>query len=196
MVVGTQSSLFSILLQKVITTSNSYVKLELENALEKLIESSGVFQTTTVIRPLSQMCQTLATINESQDGLDIVLDFVEESFSRFMKNPHSCADEAMLLDQDSMRNDTFSIVLVALAKQWLYAIKKEQNLKRIELVTKCLFDFILCLVQIGESAKALLALVGYLQDNATDAARGGLYELKNAIFGWLPERSDRLPGTQ
>ena len=133
--------------------------------------------------------------NDAKDGLDIVLEFIEESLSRFIRNPYLYADKAMSMDPESTKNNTFSLVLVAFAKQWLYFKKNEQNLKRLELMTKFFFDFILVSVLIGESPKTLIALIEYMHDNASQDAQEELYTLKETMFGWLPEKVKYLPGT-
>ena len=170
--------------------------MELENAMEKLIEGSDVFQTSTVIRPLSELCQILEDINDSEDHLDIVLEFIEGSLSRFIKNPYMYTDEAMSVNPESTENGAFSIILMAFAKQWLYFTKNEQNLKKIELVTRFLFGIISRLLQIGESSKALIGLIEYMHDKSSQDAQEELYTLKETMFGWVPEKKKFLPGTE
>lgn len=174
------------------STTKTFVKHELQNALERLMEPSGVFQTITVIRPISQMCEILEELNESENGLDIVLDFIEESFSRFMKTPYSYADEAMALDSKATQTKTFSLVLVALARQWLYTLRKEQNLKSIESTTKFFFQFILRSVQIGEDANALIALIGYMHDHADTHMQSEMVQFRNEILAWIPGMASSL----
>jgi hypothetical protein len=167
-------------------TTKGFVKHELQNALERLMEQSGVFQTITVIRPISQMCEVLEELNRLENGLNIVLDFIEESFSRFMKTPYVYADEAMALDSKATQAKTFSLVLVALARQWLYTLRKEQNLKRLELTTKFFFQFILRSVQIGESANALIALIGHMHDSAGMHMQSEIFQIRNEMLAWIP----------
>ena len=103
-----------------------------------------------------------------------------------MQTPYSYADEAMALDSKATQTKTFSLVLVALARQWLYTLRKEQNLKSLELMNKFFFQFILRSVQIGEDANALIPLIGYMHDNADTHMQSEIVQIRNEMLAWIP----------
>jgi hypothetical protein len=157
------------------------------------VERSDAFQSITVVRPIFELCESLeeVTINDESVGpLETVLEFIEESFARFMKSPYAVFDGAATLVPPSEGVNTLSCILVTLVRQWQYAKENETDSDKFNVITKWFLDFLLRSALIGENSTALLALVDSLNTTVQpNAERRGpvladCFRLREDIDSW------------
>jgi hypothetical protein len=182
---GTNRSLLAALLEKRLSSLHQSAERQLDLALEKLVQRSNAFQSTTVLRPLQQLCLALEDTVESLgsvQSVDVVIDFIEESFVRFMgpQQLYSFYDETAALIPKDQSVDKLSCILVTFARQWEHKHKTE---KHIAVVTEWLCNFLFRLVIIGENADAILALVSSMDENGRRTVNG-LTRLQDDIRYW------------
>ena len=169
-------------------TTQSFSKRQLDEALERLSQRSDAFQSTTVIRPLSQIAEALEHIVQTSDyseSLDVVLDFIDESLSRFLQRPYSFFDEAASLNRQDRNRNTFSCVLVSFGRQWQYTVDKEKDPEKVYLITEFFFDLLFRASIIAESPDALVALLGTLKTNSTVDGKSRIENMRQRILGWM-----------
>jgi hypothetical protein len=177
-----------VLLKRRTLTIQSFSKRQLDGALERLSQRSDAFQSTTVIRPLSQIAEALEHIVQTsayRDSLDVVLDFIDESLSRFLQRPYSFFDEAASLIRQDCNRHTFSCVLVSFGRQWQYTVDKEKDPEKVYLITEFFFDLLFRVAIIGENLDALVALIGTLKTNSTVDGKSRIETLRRRILGWM-----------
>jgi hypothetical protein len=195
-----------VLLKRRTLTSQSFSKRQLDEALERLSQRSDALQSTTAIRPLSQIAEALEHIVQTSDyseSLDVVLNFIDESFSRFLQRPYSFFDEAASLTRQDHKIQTFSCVQVSFARQWQYTVHKEKDPEKVYLITEFFFDLLFRAAIIGESPDALVALVGTLKTSITVKGKSPIANLRQRILGWMSSgntseesETNALPGTE
>jgi hypothetical protein len=151
---GRGKSLLRVLLEKRVSTGHSIARRQLDSALIKMVERSNAFQSTTTLRPFSQLCLSLDDLKSSQSE---VLDFIENSFQRFMQMPYSYFDEVASLSPND-KIATLSPILTTLFRQWEYNEKRNEKSEYFNVVTDWLCDFIVRLVIIGEDDRAICKL--------------------------------------
>lgn len=177
------------LLRKRVSTYNILVRQQVDVTLEKLIQHSNAFQSVTVVRPLSQMCRVLDGMvgdSMSDRGLEAVLEFIEQSFSRFMQSPYPFLDEAVSLHSQGERIDIFSSVLVTCARQWIYLRTKESmvNLTDLTLITEWFYHVLIRLVIVGENSRAILKLLEIIDKNCIEGNER-ISRLRDDILRWV-----------
>jgi len=169
---GNSRSLVAALLQKRLASSERLAGRQIDTALEKLVQRSNVFQSTTVIRPLQQMSLALEDILkdfEASESVDIVIDFVEESFIRFMgPQQYSFYDETAALIAKGQSFESISCILVVFVRQWEYKHKLQKDLA---VITTWLCSLLLRLVIIGENPEAILALAASMDRTGKGAVK-------------------------
>jgi hypothetical protein len=203
--VGDSDSLLAALLKKRISTRNELARQQMEYALDKLIERSNAFQTVTVIHPLVEMCRALddtAADLEPDASLEIVVEFIEYSFSQFTRKPYSIFDQATSLTTQQQGLDTFSTILVMFAQQWKYMKLNEVDMRKFSILTEWFCNFVVRLVVIGEDSNNIIALLENMNKDA-DSRNQKISQLLESVSRWAPSSFIRnenfkelLPGSR
>lgn len=185
-------------------TTRAFSKRQLDEALERLPQRSGAFQSTTIIRPLSQIAEALEHLVHTSDypgALDVILDFIDESFSRFLQKPYAFFDEAACVMKQDRRGRPFSCVLCSFARQWQYTVNNETDKAKTTVITEYFCDLLFRSAIIGESPDALVALLRTVK-RGTDWD-GEITELRHQILVFTsPEttgdnsKGRALPGSE
>jgi hypothetical protein len=201
--IGSKLSLFALLLKRRTLTSQTFSKRQLDEALEKLPQRTGAFQSITNIRPLSQIAEALEYLvqtSDYNDALDVLLDFIDESFSRFLQRPYSFFDEAASLIKQDRQRRPFSCVLSSFARQWQYIVNNEKETEKRTVITEFFCDLLFRSAIIGESPDALVTLLESLKAHA--ASVENVTHLRQRILNFTApdtvgdnSKSRTLPGT-
>lgn len=153
------------LLRQRAVTHNPSIKRVIESVLERVLNRSDAFQTFTAITPVSQVCELLEKTAQSNEqiALDYVVEFLEESFARFTRQPYASLDEAAeTVNSDLRRLQKFSCILLSMAQQWRYIGEKQRSSPKFTTVTNWLVEFLLRLSIIGEDLPAVHSVLGQL----------------------------------
>jgi len=190
---GTNRSLLAALLEKRLLSPHHFAGRQIDMALENLVRRSNAFQSATVIRPLRQLCLALEDTVEnlgSVQTVEVVIDFVEESFVRFMgpQQLYSVYDEIAALVPKGKSVDHLSCILVTFARQWEHKHKTQKD-QHLAVVTEWLCNFLFRLVIIGENADAILALVNSMGKIGTRTV--DLVRLQDDIRYWTQIANSR-----
>ena len=184
---GTVQSLLGALLKKHLSSVLQLAERQIDVALEKLVRRSNAFQSITVIRPLQQLCQALEDTAKSlgsDQTIEVVIDFVEESFMRFLgpQQLYSFYDEAAALIPKGQSVNSLSCILVTFARQWEYKYKSKND-SHLAVITEWLCNFLLRLVIIGENSSAIGSLVASMDKDGTRKVKE-LARLQDDIRFW------------
>jgi len=168
---GTSRSMLAALVEKRLSSPHQFARRQIDMALEKLVQRSDAFQSTTVIRPLQQLCLAVEDTIEnlgSVQTVEVIIDFVEESFMRFMgpQQVYSFYDETAALIPKGQSVDSLSCIVVTFARQWEHKHKTEKD-DNLAVVTEWLCNFLFRLVIVGENADAILALVSNMDKSGS-----------------------------
>lgn len=201
---GTSRSLLYVLLKKHVMTPHPLAKRQLESALEHLLHRSTAFQSITVIPPSHELCWALDDVVdnlEPERQLDTVLDFIDESFSRFMLKPYPYYDEvAALFPTEGV--ELFSCILVTFTRQLQYVSDKRKRPEKLSHIAEWFCNFVLRLVIIGEEPNAIMQLLSSFTAEMDRQMSGNIIRLRDNIARWAPlslentEVNNFLPGNQ
>lgn len=177
----------------------------MEYALNRLVQRSNAFQTITAISPLLQMCQALDDISEDLEpdaSIDTIVEFIEDSFSRFIQKAYSIFDDAASLIPSEQSPGMLSSILVMFAQQWRYAKSKMTDVGKFAILTEWFCYFVLRLIVIGEPSNAIIALIAGMNINDHSKSEK-LSQLQEDVFRWTPPSLARdrnfkqmLPGSR
>jgi hypothetical protein len=182
---GSTRSLLGVLLKTRVSTKHHYARKQIDHAIETLVLRSDAFQSVTVIRPSFALCESLdrvANNSDSEASLNAVLDFIEESFARFMQAPYVAFDGVAALFPPGQTVHRLSCVLVTLARQWRYGRDNNLSTKKFKSITDWFFDFILRSALIGENPAALVRLVDGLMPAERSSSPQTYSVLKDAVL--------------
>ena len=117
------------------------------------------------------------------EPVEILIDFVEESFIRFMgtQQLYSFYDETAALISKGQSFESLSCILVTFVRQWEY---KHKTQKDLAVVTAWMCSFLSRLVIIGENPEAILALVASIDRPDTGAVKE-LARLQDDVRYWM-----------
>ena len=139
------------------------------------------------------------TVKDAPDELiEALVEFIEDSFVRFMQQPYSFFDEtASLICKEGVAG-VLSSILVTFWHQWKYLRSKEKDVRKFTIITEWICHFFLRLVIIGESSSAIVSLLTNLDKGGKDKKMSQLLE---DILGWSLNSSVRdqkplLPGNR
>jgi len=182
---GNGRSLVAALLEKRLSSSQRLAVRQIDLALEKLVQRSNAFQSMTVLRPLQQLCLAIEDTTESfgaGECVEILIDFVEESFIRFMgPQQYLFYDETAALVPSGQNFESLSCILVTFARQWEYKHKIQKDLV---VITAWLCNFLFRLLIVGENPEAILALVVSMDRPGTGAVKE-LARLQDDVRYWM-----------
>ena len=168
-------------------THNPSIKRVIESVLERVLNRSDAFQTITAITPVSQVCELLEKIAQSNEqiALDYVVEFLEESFARFTRQPYALLDEAAeTVNSDIRRLQKFSCILLSMAQQWRYIGQKQRSSPKFTTVTNWLIEFLLRLSIIGEDLPAVHSVLGQFTKHDDFKASAMMSQLLEDVRLW------------
>ena len=185
---GPGQSLLATLLRKRISTHHPLAKQQMEFALDKLIRRGNAFQSVTTMSPILEVCHAIDdTVEDEPDDLyEVLVEFIEDSFFRFMQQPYSFFDETASLISEEQAPCAFSSILVTFRQQWKYLRNKEKDVRKFTIITEWICHFFLRLVLIGECSGAVVNLLASMDDNGNDKK---ISQLLEDISRWSPNSS-------
>jgi len=153
----------------------------------------------TVVHPILQMCHALDDTHlRNEEDFDVLLSFIEESFSRFMSMPYSVFDEAAALVREKSVVEILSCITVTFVHQYKY--KREVSVDYSSQIMEWLCHLFLRLILIGESPDAISHLMDRIETD-NKPAQEGIFRWANLIHNWTPssdpqeaEQTRPLPG--
>jgi hypothetical protein len=186
---GANRSLLYVLLKKHATTPHPLAKRQLESALEHLLRRSTAFQSVTVIHPSYELCWALDDViknPEPEQQLETILDFIDESFSRFMQKPYPYYDEVAALFPTEEGIDLFSCILVTFTRQLQYISDRGKSPEKLTYITEWFCNFVFRLVIIGEEPNAIMRLLSSFTADMDRRLSGNITRLSDNIARWVP----------
>jgi hypothetical protein len=131
------------------------------------------------------------TVEEEPDELiEALVEFIEDSFFRFMQQPYSFFDETASLICKERVPGILSSILVTFGQQWKHLRSKEKDVRKFVVITQWLCHFFLRLVIIGENSSAIINLLTLLGKDAKDKK---ISQLLEDILRWSLNSSVRDP---
>ena len=197
---GPGQSLLATLLRKRISIHHPLAKQQVELALDKLLRRSNSFQSLTAISPILELCQAIddAVEDEPDELIEALVEFIEDSFFRFMHQPYSFFDETASLICKEPVAGILSSILATFGQQWKHLRNKEMDVRKFVIITQWICHFFLRLVIIGESSSAILNLLTNLEKDGKDKR---ISQLLEDVSRWSLNSSARdqkplLPGSR
>lgn len=197
---GPGQSLLATLLRKRISIHHPLAKQQVEFALDQLLRRSNSFQSVTAISPILELCEAIDdTVEDEQDELiEALVEFIEDSFFRFMQQPYSFFDETASLICEEPVPGILSSILTTFWQQWKHLRSKGRDVRKFIIITQWICNFFLRLVIIGENSSAIVNL---LTNMDTDEKDKKISQLLEDILRWSLNSSVRdqkllLPGSR
>ena len=192
---GASRSLLYVLLKKHAMTPHPLAKRQLESALEHLLHRSTAFQSITIIHPSHELCWAVDDViknPEHEQQLETVLDFVDESFARFMQKPYPYYDEAAALFP-AEGVELFSCILVTFTRQLQYISDKWKASEKLAYIAEWFCNFVFRLVIIGEEPNAIMQLLSSSTAGMDHQTSGNIIRLRDNIARWVPLSLENTP---
>lgn len=185
-------SLVATLLRKRISIHHPLAKKQMEFAVDTLLRRSNSFQSLTTISPILELCRAIDdTVEDEPDELtEALVEFIEDSFVRFMQQPYSFFDEAASLICKGRNPGVLSSILVTFGQQWKYLRSKEKDVRKFSIITEWICHFFLRLVIIGESSSGIVNLLTNLDIGGKNPK---ISQLLENILRWSLNLSARDP---
>lgn len=197
---GPGQSLLATILRKRISIHHHLAKQQMEFALDKLLRRSNSFQSVTTISPILQLCQAIDdTIEDEPDELiEALVEFIEDSFFRFMQQPYSFFDETASLICKEQVPGILSSILVTFGQQWKHLRSKGKDVRKFVIITQWICQFFLRLVIIGENSSAIINLLTILGKDAKDKKISQLFDdiLRWSLNSSIRDQKLLLPGSR
>jgi hypothetical protein len=197
---GPGQSLLATLLRKRISIHHPLAKQQMEFAVDKLLRRSNSFQSVTIISPIFELCQAIDdTVEDEPDHLiEALIEFIEDSFSRFMQQPYSFFDETASLICKERDPSVLSSILVTFGQQWKYLRGKEKDVRKFAIITEWICHYFLRLAIIGESSSGIMNLLTNLDKGGKDRKISQLLEdtLRWSFNLSVRDHKPLLPGSR
>ena len=182
---GSKTSLIAILLKMRAVSGNFYARRAVDKLVERAMQRSGAFQSLTVISPLSELCQLVSFRKDDSEMVDWIIDFLDESLARFVRQPYGFFDEcAKSVALDPERLNKLSPILMTVMHQWRYIAEKEPQSIKFTAISTWLCEYLAHLAIIGEDHAAIEAMLGFLLKGNRVSISPELWVLLQDVQNW------------